>query len=391
MRSTRHVLFTGILFGLVASGWLVHADPSDTTTPDNSRQPSDVTQQIQQQKSVIEQVAVKEAELLTSLDDIERQILRHNAEVAALTAEIEEKQQGLRQTQALMDMLTRRHAILEDHLKGRLRACYKWYRRGLLPILLSAPSYGSFVRREKYISDILRSDFQLFAEAQHSLKECAKKQQELTAQQQSLSAAKDDLTQKREQLMQARQEKTQILAKIRQEKSLQMQVLEELERNARELQTVVDRLPQQTELPAPPRMSFSMLKGKLPPPVTGKLISRFGKKEHPELHTSTFQKGIEISCPYGSEIRAVHDGTVVFADWIKGYGFVMIIDHGESYYSLLGHASKLLKKAGDQVKAGEPVALVGDSYSLQGACLYFEIRHHGKPQDPLLWLRHDFT
>jgi len=381
---------------LVRSRWmgivLVAASVVQTvaTAPPEPSQPPEVVQKLETQKTVVEQVALQEAEIIKSLDTIEHQLVQLNTELASLTAEIEKKQTTLRQLQTELETLSRRHAQLEQQLMQRLRALYKWYRHGLLPIVLSCPSYGAYVRQSKCITDILSKDYKLFTSARHSLQECALRHRELADQQQALSLAKDDLACKRDQIMQARAAKTTILAKIQEEKNLQIEVLKELEQNARELQTVVDSLPQQTDS-APPRMSFSVLKGKLPPPVTGKLISAFGKKEHPDLHTSTFQKGIEIACPYGTEIKAIHDGNVVFADWLKGYGFVMIIDHGENYYSLLAHASKLLKKIGDAVAAGETIALVGDSYSLRGACLYFEIRHHGKPQNPLEWLKHDFT
>ena len=125
-------------------------------------------------------------------------------------------------------------------------------------------------------------------------------------------------------------------------------------------------------------------------PYKGRIISKFGRRVHPELQTSTFQKGIEISCPSGSDIVAVYDGRVVYAGWFKGYGNTMIIDHGENYFSLIAHASKLYKQVGDIITEKEVIALSGDTGSLKGALLYFEIRHHGKPQDPLLWFKRDF-
>ncbi|MCX8044942.1 MAG: peptidoglycan DD-metalloendopeptidase family protein [Desulfobacterota bacterium] len=352
---------------------------------------SDVARKIEQHKTALEQVKQHEAEVIAALDMIERQLLRSTDDIASLTAQIDTQQQTLRRIQAQTEMLSRRHAVLQRQLTERLCAMYKWYRHGVLPMYLAAPSYTALVRYSKYLDDILKSDISLFARTRQLLEERARRIQELEAQQQALSTAKEELTRMRSQMLQTRQEKTRILASIQKEKTLQTQMLEELERSARELQNLVDRLPQRPESPMPQTMSFAMLKGKLPPPVKGTLISSFGKREHPDLHIATFQKGIEISCPYGTEIRAVHDGTVVFADWVKGYGFMLIVDHGDGYYSLCGRASKLLKKVGDSIRAGETVALVGDSYSMRGACLYFEIRHHGKPQDPLEWIMHDFT
>jgi septal ring factor EnvC (AmiA/AmiB activator) len=100
------------------------------------------------------------------------------------------------------------------------------------------------------------------------------------------------------------------------------------------------------------------------------------------------QNGVEIKASMGAEIRAVLSGKVLYADWFKGFGNIVIIDHGDHTFTISGYCSELLKKPGDVVSQGEAIALVGSSGSLKGPCLYFEIRHHGKPQDPMEWLSH---
>jgi septal ring factor EnvC (AmiA/AmiB activator) len=132
---------------------------------------------------------------------------------------------------------------------------------------------------------------------------------------------------------------------------------------------------------------FERLRGKLPWPAKGTLTSGFGRQEHPRFHTVTFNRGIEISAPHGRDIVAVADGTVIYADWFKGYGRLIILDHGSGYFTLYAHASDLLVKTGDAVSGGQAIAKVGDSGSLEGPQLYFELRHKGKPQDPLAWLQ----
>ncbi|MCK5138313.1 MAG: peptidoglycan DD-metalloendopeptidase family protein, partial [Thermodesulfovibrionia bacterium] len=134
---------------------------------------------------------------------------------------------------------------------------------------------------------------------------------------------------------------------------------------------------------------FEALKGKLLFPLSGKIISFYGNHTDPQLNTVIFQKGIEISAKQGQEVRAIYEGTVLYADWFKGYGNIIIIDHGGSYYSLSAHVSKLFKSVGERVEAGEVIALAGDTGSLKGNCLYFELRHHGKPLNPLKWLQNN--
>jgi len=132
---------------------------------------------------------------------------------------------------------------------------------------------------------------------------------------------------------------------------------------------------------------FERLRGKLPWPASGALASTFGRQQHPRYNTVTFNRGIEITAPLGRDIVAVAEGTAIYADWFKGYGRLVILDHGSGYFTLYAHASDILIRAGDAVSGGQVIAKVGDSGSLEGPQLYFELRHKGKPQDPLAWLR----
>ena len=122
-------------------------------------------------------------------------------------------------------------------------------------------------------------------------------------------------------------------------------------------------------------------------PVKGEVIEGFGKHKHPEFNSYTFTKGLYISAPTGSDIRTIYEGTVIFADYFKGFGNMVIVDHGGGYFSLYAHASRILKKTGSEVSKGEAVATVGDTDSTRGPVLYFEIRLQGKPLDPAAWVR----
>ena len=127
---------------------------------------------------------------------------------------------------------------------------------------------------------------------------------------------------------------------------------------------------------------LSKLKGKLIRPADGRLRKLFGKRRQGQVRW----KGILIDSSSGSQVRTVHDGKVLYADWLRGFGLVAVVDHGKGYMSLYGHNQALLKQAGDAVQAGETIALVGQSGGQQSPNLYFEIRHKGKPVNPSAWL-----
>ncbi len=122
-------------------------------------------------------------------------------------------------------------------------------------------------------------------------------------------------------------------------------------------------------------------------PAKGEVVDGFGRHKHPEFNSYTVSNGISIAAPQGSDIRAVYDGQVIYADYFKGYGNMVIVDHGGGYFSLYAHAAKIMKRVGTSVARNEVVASVGDSDSSRGTMLYFEIRYQGKPVDPAAWVR----
>lgn len=347
----------------------------------------DVDKKIRQKKRKIKKVEQEEANVISKLNKIEIQLLKENRGYNKVNKKIEKIQKEIRKSRIKIEKLKKQTGEKELYLKKRLNALYKYYRRSGLRILLSSSSYNEFLKQEKFLGEIVSKDHDLFKECLDNLKTTRKYQNELNSKKEELLKAKRNLLKKRNSIKESQKKKLALLKKIKREKSLQIKALKELEKYSKELQTFVERLPKEKLRYKSSRKKFSKLRGKLDFPVKGEIISRFGRREHPELRTFTFQKGIEIKASYGTEIKAVYEGKVVFSDWFKGYGYIMIIDHGENYYSLSAHASELFKKVDDIVTEGETIALVGDTSSIKGSCLYFEIRYHGKPQNPLKWLK----
>jgi septal ring factor EnvC (AmiA/AmiB activator) len=138
-------------------------------------------------------------------------------------------------------------------------------------------------------------------------------------------------------------------------------------------------------LPAAP---LRKLRGKLLYPVEkGAVEVRFGRSVDPRFGTVTLQRGIDIRCPEGTPVRAVAPGKVVHAGWFRGYGNLVILDHGGGYFSLMAHLATLARAKDDVVRAGDLVGTVGDTGSLKGPYLYFELRDEQKPLDPGRWLQ----
>jgi murein hydrolase activator len=208
---------------------------------------------------------------------------------------------------------------------------------------------------------------------------------------------------KKREIEAEKRDKTAYLVKIREEKKRYQASLKELEANARGLQVMVERLEARarksytgkkvqrgvhggTSVVVPDR-GFGNLKGKLSLPVRGEIIEGFGRHKHPEFNSYTFSNGISVAAARGADVRAVYDGEVIFADYFKGYGNMIIVDHGGGFFSLYAHNSRILKKVGTKVSKNEVIASVGDVDSTRGPMLYFEIRYQGHPVDPTPWFR----
>ena len=180
---------------------------------------------------------------------------------------------------------------------------------------------------------------------------------------------------------------------MREEKGLYEQTLRELEESSVSLWAMIKKAEQERKAAKAVRPSHPKAardagsgEGRFPWPAAGRVLTRFGMQRHPQFKTMVFRRGIEISVREGEPVRAVSDGQVAYADWYKGYGKLVIIEHGPGFYTLYGNLSRLDLNKGDPVNRGQVLGLAGETGSLKGAKLYFEIRRNGEAQDPLAWL-----
>ena len=215
----------------------------------------------------------------------------------------------------------------------------------------------------------------------------AKKKSELDGQKQAIALAQDAVRQDSEK-------KKILLANLSREKETRLRALKQMEAAAQRLQKMMDEIARRAALkprdrPAPPSsgIGFDALRGRLDWPVKGEIVAPFGKFKHPEFAAEVVRKGIDIDAPLGEGIKAIERGKVVYADRFSGYGRMVIIDHGERYYTIYGHLSEILKKTGEEIRRGEILGRVGDSDSAAGSRLYFELRKDGHSLDPIPWFK----
>ncbi len=372
-------------------GWMIHFGPNDLLAARTDLIEKDLTQKKKDLKDIKKELSLtkekkkkiqgKETSILESLHAMETELYQKEKELKQTEARLARTKERLQQTKNQIAHLNRGMERTKEEFFSRLIALYKMERIPPETFLLTSASYLELLRIDKFLRVIINFDARLIDTYRYQVVLKSRFQEELIQDQFQWERNISEMEGKKKEIEQVRKTKQALLKSIQNQKVVYQKVIGELEARAKELQTLINKLEREKSLLAygKPKHETLTLKGKLSPPVQGKVISLFKEKG---------QNGIEIKAPMGAEIRAVLPGKVLYADWFKGFGNVVIIDHGDRTFTISGYASELLKREGDIVSQGETIALVGSSGSLKGPCLYFEIRYQGRPQDPMHWISH---
>ena len=278
----------------------------------------------------------------------------------------------------------------EKYASQRIVALYKLSQIGKFNLLASTDSLYDFIHRKIALEKILHQDEMVLEILQENQTALSLVHQDLDTQKEKKNALEKQLNAQIKEMTQKRQKRAQLLNKIRNKKALTLAAIESLKKSTEALNTTFNDFKKENPGERPYNDSsphaFTDLKGLLIMPVNGKIVEFFGSYTNTEFNLVNFRSGINISAERGEPVRAVYKGKTLYASWFKGYGNMIIIDHGEHYYTLYAHAEELFKKKGDPVEAGEVIATVGDTGSMAKPGLHFEVRYHGKPIDPAPWI-----
>jgi septal ring factor EnvC (AmiA/AmiB activator) len=208
----------------------------------------------------------------------------------------------------------------------------------------------------------------------------------LAERRQRLTEARRIVQQRQQAVAATHARKERLVAMLRQRTTQSEEQIANLEEKAKRLERLIDVLSRQSA-GSSVEEDIRTVQGALGWPVDGKVLETFGRQVDPKFSTITFNNGLKIAAAAGTEVHAIFPGTVLFSQWFKGYGNLIILDHGNRVFSLYGNLKSPSIAAGDRVRAGQPIAGVGESEESQLGYLYFEIRQDNKPEDPQKWLR----
>ncbi|HSD26975.1 MAG TPA: peptidoglycan DD-metalloendopeptidase family protein [Vicinamibacteria bacterium] len=381
-----------LLFGLAlspqeppAAG--VPAPPPATTEP-SARTPGTDEERlakVRERRTALEkELARLRGEEKSLLGEVEQLEL----ELRLRTEELTEIQITLRRTRARLDATVARVRQLETSLAAarpalaaHARALYKLGDMSYLRLLLSIDRPSDFFRGYRFITTLARRDNARVASFRADLAALTTEKAELEQRTQESIELRARLTAARRSLDAQRGRKTDLLTSLVERKELNAAYVEELAQAETRLQELLSGSGS-GEVAVP----LGAFRGSLPWPVDGRLRAGFGRRKHPKFDTYTVHNGLEIEAPPEAEVRAVHEGRVVFAERFRGYGLMVVVDHGAKHHSLYAHLAEVAVEPGQEVAAGTTLGRA-DPGGEDGPGVYFEMRYQGRPEDPLDWLR----
>jgi septal ring factor EnvC (AmiA/AmiB activator) len=350
-----------------------------------------IQKEIEEKKKSSEQAEKKMESVLESIQELDARLMQSRLERQEIGRKLKQKDRELEEINANLTSLRTRMGERRRSILARLRVQYMEGRMGALKVLLASDSYADLHRRFQYLSAVSRREYELLSDYQNDAQRMEQVEQQRAAARDAMLSLKEDTEHKLSEIQEGKRRKNLFLAKITDEKGSYDRMVAELERSAGRVDALLKELLEQRTKMATAQIkqrggkSHALL-GQFLWPADGDVVAHFGRQKHPQFNTYVHRKGIDIRAPEGSGIRAVMAGTVAFADWLKGYGLVAILDHANGFFSLYAHASALVVKSGDHVQAGQAIGTTGDTGMTNDNTLYFELREGAEPVDPLIWL-----
>lgn len=362
---------------------------------------------IETQKNKVLQTQKKEKSLLGEMEKIDHKLLAQKTELSSLNKKYDDQETLLEFKHRDLERVTADKEALKEHVKKRLSAYYQMGSVGILNVIFSSRTLPELLTFQDYFHKLLQYDQETLDSYLGKIKELYLASEAHAREKERLISLVDKVEKEKDLLAATYDDKSKLLSRVNTEKSLYLQAVSEIEEAAANLARTFEKLKEKSATPretaakespaavAPAPVvaaktaggkKITALKGRLEPPVYGTVVTNFGVSEEGRFGINTFANGIDIKADEGTEIKAIFDGKVIHSGYLRGYGNLIIIDHGEQYYSLVSRIGKLNKNEGAMVSRGEVIGVMGENAALLGEGLHFEIRHGSSPENPLQWL-----
>lgn len=327
----------------------------------------------------------EQSSLQKELRDSERKIGRIAGKLKTLTKELKSTQTRIKKLRQQRQQLLAESDKQAAQIAQQIRAAYGIGHSEYLKVLLNLEQPAELARTLRYYDYFNRARAEQIEQYAKTARQVEENETRINEQLLSLQRARQDLEQQHQSLKHNKQQRHTVLLRLQSDISNKDQQLGKMLSDRQRLEELLSSVEEAiADLDLPEATTpIKQLKGKLPWPTPGKIVRNFGSRD---TSSGSRWNGVLIRAKEGNEVHAVHYGRVVFADWLRGFGLLLIIDHGNGYMSLYGHNQSLYKQTGDWVGSNEVVSSVGNSGGRDNTGLYFEIRRNGKPQNPKSWI-----
>ena len=351
------------------------------------------SQRLREVQAEIKQLQAWLKEARSEYSDLQTELQASDEEIAALVKQVNETRsklaeeqarlKKLREEQAQQRQLRQRHQRL---LSEQIREARRLGDEAALRFWLTQDDPAQNQRMLHYFSYFNRARVEHIHDTMQELKRLDNLEALILEQENQLRETEANLLSKSRRLEARKEDQQVLLAKLSQQMNSEGERLKARQADQKRLQALLEEVA--TLISDSPLRNnetpFRDMRGKLPRPIAGRIVKAYGNRMD---DGKSRWEGWQISTTEGAGVKAVHHGRIVFADWLRGFGLLIIVDHGKGYLSLYAHNQSLLKDVGNWVNAGDVIATAGRSGGLSSATLYFEIRHQGRPQDPAVWVK----
>jgi murein hydrolase activator len=358
------------------------------------RELRDLKRQMDENRGKIEELRKKEKNLGALNERLQRDkdltaryLSRLGEQERALLSDLSSGQEEL-------DRRSAEHDRMAETLRRRLRAYQRARHPQTAELLLSSRSFADLFARGAVLARAIQRDRTDLIWMRQQRDDLALATSLLESRRRGLEVLQEEKIREKGRIEQRSEQAVQQIAQVREERAAFERRQKELGKAEEQIRTLLARLeearrkpPKGGKTPQPSGPGIGGRRGDLPWPATGELVGRFGVELHPRFGTKVPSNGIDIAAPTGTPIKAIAPGVAEFVDWLPGYGRCVILNHGGGFYSLYAHCSRVLVASGEKVSEGQKIAEVGDTDSVKGSCLHFEIRQGQDAKNPEEWLK----
>lgn len=349
-----------------------------------------IQKEIDLHKKKLEKVKKKEYSVLSEIENMNKQLRELEMELNKTKQKMKSTEENIKKVEYEISISRNNIEKHREWLKRKLRAIYKYGNNSdVITLIISDNEKSNISRDIKYLEYISIYEKKMLNNYKNSLDALNKKEKQLRILKEDLIKEKEKSTLEEKKLEEGKKEKEILLASIKKEEVTYKKMIKELKEASDRLLEIIkesERAKKEEKFILPDGKNILTYKGKLPWPVDGKIILPYGTQKDPQFNTTLFRSGTYIQASPGSYAKAVFSGEVVFAEWFKGYGQLVILNHGGGYHTLYGSLSEIFTKVGDHVKSQQVIGKVGNSGIVDSSGVYFEVRYKGKPLDPMQWL-----